>query len=112
MLLLLLPSLLPLALAGIPVPRDSCHWLSTTQWSTELKCDGNEVAVGACSGGENKVATLPGLSLVPAGLSWGHGLPATVLCHAGVLLQVVFTIIIIVTNIIVNDIIIHSFQWL
>lgn len=36
---------------GIPVPRDNCHWLTATNWETVLKCDGNEVAVAACSGG-------------------------------------------------------------
>ena len=27
------------------------RWISAGDWDTELKCDGNEVAVGACSGG-------------------------------------------------------------
>ena len=51
---LLLSSLCLLVKAGIEVPRDSCRWLTATEWHTQLKCDGNEVAVGACSGGENK----------------------------------------------------------
>ena len=37
--------------SGISIPQDHCRWLTATEWNTELKCDGNEVAVGACSGG-------------------------------------------------------------
>ena len=40
-------------LAGISIPRDECRWISAPDWHYELKCDGNEVAVGACSGGKN-----------------------------------------------------------
>merc|ERR1719282_1837744 len=36
---------------GIPIPKDNCRWITATDWDTELKCDGNEVAVGSCSGG-------------------------------------------------------------
>ena len=52
--------LLPLSLSlatvfgGIHIPEDECRWISTTSWQTELKCDGNEVAVGSCSGGRNR----------------------------------------------------------
>merc|ERR1719348_1342429 len=37
--------------AGIEIPRDSCRWMSASNWETELKCDGNEVVIGLCSGG-------------------------------------------------------------
>ena len=33
--------------AGIDIPRDNCIWLNAHHGS-EIKCDGNEVAVGAC----------------------------------------------------------------
>ena len=60
---------------GIPIPKDNCRlvysntilrkkllalillpilfqrWITAPDWDTELKCDGNEVAVGSCSGG-------------------------------------------------------------
>ena len=52
---------------GIPIPKDDCRsgyhnipiisvmflnrWITAPDWNTELKCDGNEVAVGSCSGG-------------------------------------------------------------
>ena len=31
--------------------KSNQRWISAGDWDTELKCDGNEVAVGACSGG-------------------------------------------------------------
>ena len=37
--------------AGITIPREDCRWVSASDWDTELKCDGNQVAVGSCSGG-------------------------------------------------------------
>merc|ERR1711872_128729 len=39
---------------GITIPQDECRWMVATDFGTELKCDGNEVAVGACSGGRNR----------------------------------------------------------
>ena len=36
-----------LTFAGIDIPRDNCKWLDG-QYGFEVKCDGNEVAVGAC----------------------------------------------------------------
>ena len=27
------------------------HWVGSSDWDTELKCDGNQVAVGSCSVG-------------------------------------------------------------
>jgi len=49
------PLLISMALgvtrAGIEIPRDNCRWLTAPDWNTVLKCDGNEVVVGACSGG-------------------------------------------------------------
>ena len=27
------------------------RWITAPDWDTELKCDGDQVAVGACSGG-------------------------------------------------------------
>merc|ERR1712198_524918 len=39
------------AKAGIDIPRDNCHWLSAADYNTKLHCGGNEVAIGACSGG-------------------------------------------------------------
>ena len=33
--------------AGIDIPRDNCKWLDAHH-GVEIKCDGNEVAVGAC----------------------------------------------------------------
>merc|ERR1719348_2669665 len=44
-------SLLSLALGGIDIQRDKCRWLTAHEWETELKCDGNEVVLGVCSGG-------------------------------------------------------------
>ena len=46
------------ALSGISIPRQDCRWLSAPAWGLELKCDGDEVAVGACSGGKHMVLTL------------------------------------------------------
>ena len=39
---------------GITIPQDQCRWLKAADWETTLKCDGNEVAIGACSGGAGK----------------------------------------------------------
>ena len=33
--------------AGIDIPRDNCKWYDAHH-GIEIKCDGNEVAVGAC----------------------------------------------------------------
>ena len=33
--------------AGINIQRDNCKWLDG-RYGVEVKCDGNEVAVGAC----------------------------------------------------------------
>merc|ERR1712123_176981 len=39
---------------GISIPKDNCRWLKATEYNTELKCDGNEVVVGACGSGAHK----------------------------------------------------------
>merc|ERR1711971_1302882 len=36
---------------GITIPKENCRWVGASDWNTELKCDGNQVAVGSCSGG-------------------------------------------------------------
>ena len=54
---------------GITIPKEDCRfvktcsiccsscwilfvrWSGASDWDTELKCDGNQVAVGSCSGG-------------------------------------------------------------
>jgi len=36
----------------IEEPED-CRWIKAYDWNHELKCDGNEVAVGSCSGGSH-----------------------------------------------------------
>ena len=36
---------------GISIPKEDCRWITASDWNTELKCDGDQVAVGACSGG-------------------------------------------------------------
>ena len=36
-----------LTFAGIDIPRDNCKWYDAHH-GIEIKCDGNEVAVGAC----------------------------------------------------------------
>ena len=39
-------------LSGIVIPRDHCTWLEGG-YSVELKCDGDQIVVGACGSGEN-----------------------------------------------------------
>merc|ERR1711953_5340 len=63
--LFLIPALVGVAYAGIEIPRDNCRWLTAPDWNTVLKCDGNEVVVGACSGGGG----------------WGHKVEGS--CHSG-----------------------------
>merc|ERR1712189_109103 len=46
--------LLSAAFGGITIPKDDCRWLVAEGWETDLRCDGNEVAVGACSSGMYK----------------------------------------------------------
>ena len=36
-----------LIFTGITIPKDNCKWLDGG-YGMEVKCDGNEVAVGAC----------------------------------------------------------------
>ena len=41
--------------AGIKIPQDDCDWLISPDFNDDiLKCDGNEVAVGACGGETNR----------------------------------------------------------
>merc|ERR1712029_1084868 len=35
----------------IVIPSDDCRWITAPDFGDDLKCDGNEVAVGSCSGG-------------------------------------------------------------
>ena len=49
---LLLFSLFATGWCGIVVPRNHCTWLSG-HYGNELKCDGDQVVVGACGGGHN-----------------------------------------------------------
>merc|ERR1712029_133771 len=42
------------AFGGITIPKDDCRWMVAEDWETDLKCDGNEVAVGGCSSGFQK----------------------------------------------------------
>ena len=50
--LLILYSFLSATWCGIIVPRDHCTWLNG-HYGNELKCDGDQVVVGACGGGRN-----------------------------------------------------------
>ena len=45
--------------AGITIPKEDCRWLVAEDFNTDLKCDGNEVAVGSCASGFH--ADCPGL---------------------------------------------------
>ena len=42
--------LVKLVTCGIDVPRDECTWLDG-RYGVEVKCDGNQVVVGACGAG-------------------------------------------------------------
>merc|ERR1711872_755673 len=58
---------------GITIPQDECRWMVAMDFGTELKCDGNEVAVGACSGGRNRDCRDHGKDLLQEGsCSSGH----------------------------------------
>jgi len=35
----------------IVIPDNDCRWITAKDFGDDLKCDGNEVAVGSCSGG-------------------------------------------------------------
>ena len=44
-----------LSFGGITISQDDCQWLTATDFDANvLKCDGNEVVVGACGGGSNR----------------------------------------------------------
>ena len=49
--IILVSALLALSEAGITIPKDDCRWLVAEDFETDLKCDGNEVAVGSCASG-------------------------------------------------------------
>ena len=50
-IVLIVSALFALAEAGITVPKEDCRWLVAEDFNTDLKCDGNEVAVGSCASG-------------------------------------------------------------
>ena len=43
--------LITISEGGITIPKDDCRWLVAEDFETDLKCDGNEVAVGSCASG-------------------------------------------------------------
>ena len=52
-------AIIALSEAGITIPKEDCRWLVAEDFNTDLKCDGNEVAVGSCASGFH--ADCPGL---------------------------------------------------
>ena len=46
-LFLIISMMANLIFAGITIPKNNCKWLDGG-YGIEVKCDGNEVAVGAC----------------------------------------------------------------
>ena len=52
--------LITIAEGGITIPKDDCRWLVAEDFETDLKCDGNEVAVGSCASGFH--ADCPGVN--------------------------------------------------
>ena len=74
------------------------RWFSASDWDTELKCDGNQVAVGACAGGGGfghmdcpgsggGICLIRILCSIKTYSSREHDPPAEVLRDGGVLLQ-------------------------
>ena len=57
--ILFVSAILALSEAGITIPKEDCRWLVAEDFNTDLKCDGNEVAVGSCASGFH--ADCPGL---------------------------------------------------
>ena len=39
--------------AGIEIPRDDCEWRAGDEGNMANRCDGDQIAVGACGGGFN-----------------------------------------------------------
>ena len=52
--------LITIAEGGITIPKEDCRWIVAEDFETDLKCDGNEVAVGSCASGFH--ADCPGVT--------------------------------------------------
>ena len=54
--------------AGIEIPRDDCEWRAGDEGNMANRCDGDQIAVGACGGGFNN--DCPGSADTALSLQW------------------------------------------